>query len=477
VPAAFREAWKPAAPRDQQARGAWWEAFGDPVLSRLESQVSMSNQILAQSEAKVRQAQALVQEVRAAEFPTVTVGASVTRSRGSSTIIATPSSAPISRSVVQTYSLPVQASWEPDLWGSVRRNVEANRAALEASVGDLEAARLLAQATLAQDYFLLRDLDTQRKLYDDTLAAYEKAVQLTQNQYNAGVAARADVVTAQTQLKTAQAQAIDLGVQRAQLEHAIAVLVGEPPETFVISPAPIDDALTGRPLASLSPDLPLGLPSELLERRPDIAAAERRMAEANAQIGVAMAAYFPTLNLSGSIGFQSATFAQWLTAPSRFWSLGPALAETIFDGGLRRAQTAEARANYDANVAAYRQTVLAAFQDVEDNLAALRILEEEARTQDEAVALARRTLELTINQYRAGTVSFIIVVAVQNAVLTAERTAIDLLNRRLSASVLLVKALGGGWSTADMPANMAAAEKGPSPASQASTTEAAKPVP
>src|SRR6185369_5889152 len=308
------------------------------------------------------QAQALLASVRAGEFPTVSVGASTTRSRASSTTIATPSATPVSRGVVQNYSLPVSATWEPDLWGRVRRGVESNRAALEASVGDLEAARLLAQATLAQNYFQLRALDAQRRLFDDSVASYQRSLQLVQNQYDVGVVARADVVQAQVQLKTAQAQLIDLGVQRAQLEHAIALLVGEAPSTFSVERAP---------LSAAPPEVPVGLPSELLERRPDIAAAERRVAQANAQIGVAMAAYFPTLTLSGSMGYQSATFAQWLTAPSRFWSLGPALALTLFDGGLRRAQTDEARAAYDANVAAYRQTVLTGLQDVEDNLAAL----------------------------------------------------------------------------------------------------------
>jgi len=450
LPAGFKEAWKSAQPRDAAPRGPWWEVFGDTALNRLEERVSFSNQTLAQAEAKVRQAQALLASVRAGEFPTVSVGASTTRSRASSTTIATPSATPVSRGVVQNYSLPVSATWEQDLWGRVRRGVESNRAALEASVGDLEAARLLALATLAQNYFQLRALDAQRRLFDDSVASYQRSLQLVQNQYDVGVVARADVVQAQVQLKTAQAQLIDLGVQRAQLEHAIALLVGEAPSTFSVERAP---------LSAAPPEVPVGLPSELLERRPDIAAAERRVAQANAQIGVAMSAYFPTLTLSGSIGYQSATFAQWLTAPSRFWSLGPALAETIFDGGLRRAQTDQARAAYDANVAAYRQTVLTGLQDVEDNLAALRILAEESTAQDEALQLARQSLAITLNQYRAGTVSYLNVVTAQNTALASERTAIDLQNRRLSASVLLIKALGGGWSVGDIPADMATAEK------------------
>ncbi len=285
-------------------------------------------------------------------------------------------------------------------------------------------------------------MDAQKQLFDDTIAAYQRSLTLTQNQYTAGVVAKVDVIQAQTQLKTTQAQALDIGVQRAQLEHAIALLIGKPASNYSLAAAP----LTASP-----PPLPVGLPSSLLERRPDIAAAERRMAAANAQIGVAEAAYYPSLTLSASGGFQSSSFSNWLTAPSRFWSVGPALAQTLFDGGLRRAQTDQAIAAYDANVAGYRQTVLNGFKEVEDNLAALRILEEEAAIQDEAVQNARQSVALTTNQYKAGIVSYLNVALVQATALTNERTAVDVLNRRLAASVLLVKALGGGWNASDLP--------------------------
>ena len=300
----------------------------------------------------------------------------------------------------------------------------------------------MTQAELAQNYFQLRALDTQKQLLDDTLNGYERSLQLTKNQYAAGVVAKSDVIQAQTQLKATQAQAIDVGVTRAQLEHAIALLIGKPSTSFAIDPGP---------LASALPGVPVGLPSDLLERRPDVAAAERRVAAANAQIGVAKAAYFPRLTLSATGGFQSSTVADWLSLPSRFWSVGPALAATLFDGGLRRAQTGQAIATYDANVAAYRQTVLTGFKEVEDNLAALRILEQEAEVQDEALQFARQSLAIVNNQYKAGTVSYLNVVTAQATALTSERTAVDILNRRLAASVLLIKALGGGWSADQLP--------------------------
>jgi NodT family efflux transporter outer membrane factor (OMF) lipoprotein len=329
------------------------------------------------------------------------------------------------------------------VWGRVRRTVEANVASAQASAADLEAARLSANAELAQDYFQLRALDAQQRLLNDTVANYEKSIQLTQNQYQAGVAAKADVVQADTQLKTTQAQAIDIGVQRAQLEHAIALLIGKPPSNFSIASSPL-------PLATVPPPIPVDVPSTLLERRPDIAGAERRMAVANAQIGVAKSAYFPSLTLSAAGGYQSTNMAQWLTAPSHFWSIGPALAETLFDGGLRRAQTEQARAAYDATVAVYRQTVLTGFQEVEDNIAALRILEREAQVQDQAVKSAQLSVQLTTNQYKAGIVSYLGVIVVQAVALNDEQTAVNILNRRLAASVLLIKALGGGWDASDL---------------------------
>ena len=436
TPAAFKEGWKQAEPRDHENRGKWWEAFRDPLLNGLQEQVDISNQNLAKAEAQFRQASALVESARAAYFPTVTGGVSTTRSRSSSTTVAQPSSVPVSRGVVTSHNLPFNAAWEADVWGKISRTVEANLAGAQASAADLEAARLSAQAQLAQNYFQLRALDAQQQLLEDTVAAYERSLQLTQNRYTAGVVAKADVVQAQTQLKTTQAQAIDVGVQRAQLEHAIALLVGKPASSFSIPRAP---------LSAAPPRVPAALPSELLERRPDIAAAERRVAAANAQIGVTKAAFFPSFTLSAGTGFQSATMAQWLTAPSRFWSIGPAISLPIFDGGLRRVLNDQAVAAYDATVAAYRQTVLAGFQEVEDNLAAMRILEQEASVQEEALKSARQSVELTTNQYKAGTVSYLNVIAVQTTALGNERTAVDILNRRLAASVLLVKALGGGW--------------------------------
>ena len=445
TPAAFKEmeGWKKAQPRDQELRGKWWEAFNDPLLNDLEGQVSVSNQNLAQAAAQFRQARALVQSARAGYLPTVSGGASVTRGQSSSTL-GSPNQTQGSRSPSTSYSLSADAVWEADLWGRVRRTVESNQAAAQASAADLEALRLSVQADLAQNYFQLRALDAQKQLFDDTIAAYQRSLTLTQNQYAAGVVAKVDVIQAQTQLRTTQAQALDIGVQRAQLEHAIALLIGKPASTYSLAVAPF----TANP-----PVLPVGMPASLLERRPDIAAAERRMAAANAQIGAAEAAYYPSLTLSASGGFQSSSFSNWLTAPSRFWSLGPALAQTLFDGGLRRAQTDQAIAAYDANVAGYRQTVLTGFKEVEDNLAALRILEEEAAIQDEAVQNARQSVALTTNQYKAGIVSFLNVVTVQATALANERTAVDILNRRLAASVLLIKALGGGWTASDLPAS------------------------
>jgi NodT family efflux transporter outer membrane factor (OMF) lipoprotein len=439
TPAAYKEAgnWKPAEPKDDVNRGKWWEVFNDPLLNQLQEQVDISNQNLAQAEAQFRQALALLQSARAGYFPSVTGGVSTTRSRASATTIATPSVAPVSRGVVTNYNLPFQASWEADVWGKIRRAVEANEAGAQASAADLAATRLSAQAALAQSYFQLRALDAQHLLLEDTVAAFAKSLKLVQNQYAAGVVAKADVVQAQTQIKTTQAQAIDIGAQRAQFEHAIAFLVGKPPSELSIPRQPLEPAV---------PPAPIELPSELLERRPDIAAAERRMAQANAQIGVAKAAYFPALTLSASIGYQSATMADWLTAPSRFWSFGPAIAQSLFDGGLRRAQTAQAIAAYDASVAAYRETVLSGFQQVEDSLATLRILEQEAEVQGEAVNLAEQALALALNQYKAGTVNYLTVVVIQAAALANQRTAVDILSRRMSASVQLVTALGGGWT-------------------------------
>jgi multidrug efflux pump len=439
-PAAFKEleGWKTARPQDDAARGAWWTLFGDDPLAALEQRVETSNQSLAVAEAQFREARALVGAARASYYPNLGIGVGVTRSRGSANL-AGRFNAEGSHS---DYSLPLDASWEPDIWGRIRRNVESNEASAKASAADLAAARLSLEAELATDYFSLRSLDAQKRLLDDTVAAYVRSLELTRNRYAAGVASRVDVAQAETQLEQTRAQALDVGVQRAQLEHAIAVLVGAAASDFAIAPAPLE-----QPVA----DVPVGLPAALLERRPDIAGAERRVAAANAQIGVAEAAYFPTVTLSASGGFEASDPVKWLEWPSRFWSVGPSITETVFDGGLRGALTDQARAAYDASVASYRETVLAAFQEVEDELAALRILEQEASVQDAAVQAARESVRLTTNQYKAGIVSYLDVVTTQATALTNERTAVEILGRRMVASVLLVKALGGGWNVAALP--------------------------
>jgi NodT family efflux transporter outer membrane factor (OMF) lipoprotein len=433
---AFREtpgAWKQAQPRDEIARGRWWEIFGDAQLGTLIERIDVSNQTLAAASAQLRQAQAGIAVSRAGLFPQVDANLAITRQRSASGAVGGTTAG----RTITNRSVSATASWELDLWGRVRRQVESSEAAAQASAGELASARLSLQAELATLYFQLRVLDAQKKLFDDTVAALRRSLELTNNRYNAGVVARVDVIQADAQLKSAIAQAVDLGVQRAQAEHAIAVLTGVPPSQLAIAPQ--------ADFIAQLPAIPPGLPSELLERRPDIAAAERRVAAANAQIGVAKSAFFPQLILSGTLGWRSADAATWLTGPSRFWSLGPSIAQAIFDAGLRRAQTDQAIAAWEATVANYRQTTLTAFQEVEDNLAALRILEEEAKLQQDAVQAARQSVELTLNQYKAGTVSFLNVVQVQANLLAEERSAASVLGRRLGATVALVRALGGGW--------------------------------
>ena len=456
APEAYKEqdGWKIARPQDDAFRGPWWERFEDPALNALETRVSEANLNLVVAEATYRQARALVREARSAYFPTATLGVGYTRNRqsanlsGSSGTVITGTGAKGSN----FFQLPLDIAWEPDFWGKVRRSVESSQAGAQASAGDLETARLSFQAELAQDYFQLRTLDAQKALLDATVAAYEQSLALTRTRHTAGVASQVDVAQAEAQLKAAQAQDLDVGVLRAQLEHAIALLVGQPPSAF---------SLPASPLATAPPGIPVGVPSELLQRRPDVAAAERRVAAANAQIGVAIAAFYPTITLSASTGFESTGIATWLTWPSRFWSVGPGISQTLFDGGLRRAQTDAARAAYDASVATYRQTVLGAFQGVEDNLAALRILEDEARVQDEAVAAARQSVTLTTAQYRAGTVSYLNVITTQTIALADEVTAVQILGRRMTAAVLLVEALGGGWSDTDLPSAHEVTERQP----------------
>lgn len=441
TPTAYKESqgWKQAEPRDLAAKGPWWAAFGDPGLDALAEQVSLSNQNLAAAEARLRQAQALTRYARASLLPAVTAAPSHTAFMKSQNTASGSSAGGVEAT---DYNLPLQLSWEVDLWGRIRRNVEANQASAEATASDLEAARLSAQADLVQAYFQLRTQDAQKRLLEDTAKAYEEFLELTQRRYRAGVASMADVSQAETQLKSTRAQALDVTVQRAQLEHAVALLIGKPASGFSLPFAPL-----AVPMPESLPAVSPGVPSELLERRPDIAAAERRVASANAQIGVAKAAFFPTLTLGASAGYESASLDRLLDWPSRFWSVGPSIAAAVFDGGLRRAQLEGTRAAYEASVATYRQTVLSAFKEVEDNLATLRILEEEAKVQGEAVAAARRSVAITTNQYKAGVASYLSVITAQAAQLALERGAVDIQGRRLTASVQLIKALGGGLAT------------------------------
>ncbi len=437
MPAAFKEldGWKVAEPKDSALHERWWELFNDPTLNSLAEQVKISNLTVAVAEAQFRQARAQLQGAKAGYFPTVSVGASAARSQRSGSLGAGSTGGATS----SDFLLPLDVTWELDLWGKVRRDVEAREADSQAAAANLAAVTLSSQAELALDYFLLRTVDSQKQLLEATTTVYTKALELTTNRYAAGVAAKSDLLLAQSQLKSTQAQALDLGVQRAQLEHAIALLMGKPTAEFSLPSLPL--TLTAPP-----PPVPVGLPSVLLERRPDIAGAERRVAAANAQIGVAEAAWYPTVRLSASGGFEATSVSRWLSWPSRFWAVGPAVAESVFDGGLRRAQDEQLKGAYDATVATYRQTVLTGFREVEDNLAALRILEEESLVQNEAVKAAADSVTIVRNQYKAGTVSYLSVIVLQASELANERSAIDILGRRMSATLLLIKALGGGWA-------------------------------
>jgi len=438
TPAAYKEAkgWKPAEPKDAAPRGNWWEIYGDGDLNALVSQAEISNQNVLAAAAQYRQALALLGVTQASYFPTLSGDLSGTRAQGASPSTTGATTVAPGAPVRNTVRLSVNASWEADIWGHIGRNVEANRASAQAGSTDLQSALLSAQATLVQTYFQLRVNDAQQHLLEQTSAAYERSLQITKNRYEAGVAARVDVTQAEAQLKTTQAQAIDLGVQRAQLEHAIAILIGKAPADFQLKPTNVLPAL---------PQVPPALPSALLERRPDIAGDERRMAAANAQIGVAQAAFFPALTFSSTGGYQNSNFSQLMTAPNSFWSLGPSLALTLFDAGARSAQKESAIAAYDKSVASYRQTVLAAFQEVEDNLAALHQLADEAAVQQAAEQSANETLALTENQYQAGTVSYLNVVTAQATALGAKRSSLDIAGRRLFANAVLIKALGGDW--------------------------------
>jgi NodT family efflux transporter outer membrane factor (OMF) lipoprotein len=438
--ASQNEGWVLAQPADAALRSNWWEMFNDPVLSRLAESLQQSNFDIAQAEAQYRQAQALLQSSRSAFFPVAGTSASVTRSGtgrriGDSSDISGLGSFS-SDNPSNQFGLDADVSWEPDLWGRVRRSVESSQAGVDASAADVGATRLSLQSTLAQTYFRLRVLDAEKRLLQQTVDAYQRSLTMNQNRYAVGVAAQADIEASRTQLENARTQLLALDWQRAQLEHAIAVLIGQTPSSFSLD--------TTRTLGTV-PVIPVGLPAQLLMRRPDVAAAERRTAAANAQIGVAQAAWFPDLFLSAQAGFSSGQWAQWLTAPASFWSLGPALALTIFDGGAREAQLKQARAGYDAQAAAYRQTVLLALREVEDFLVQLHVLGQEQVTQGRALAAARESLRLTQNQYEAGLIDYLSVVQVETTALNTERAALTLAADRLVTSVQLIAALGGGW--------------------------------
>ena len=447
TPAMFKEwqGWKSAEPQDEVPRDHWWEAYGDKDLDSLIEQVNVSNQNIKQAEAQYRAARALAASARAAYFPVLALDGTATRATagtsvlnagsGSSTgTVATATSS--AASVSNLFSPSLDVSWELDLWGKLRRMAENAAENMKASAADLAAARLSAQSELAQDYFQLRISDELTRVYDSNVEGLQKSLKIAEFQYSVGVASQADVAQAKTLLKSTQAAAIDLKIQRAQLEHAIAVLTGKPASDFSLPRA--------QPAMQV-PAISLLQPSELLERRPDIAASERLVAAANANIGVAKAAYYPSLTLSGEIGYENSSLTHLFTVANRFWSVGPLLAQTLFDGGARHAITDQAIANYDASVAAYRQTVLAAFQDTEDNLVALRVLAEEIAVQNEATAAADKSEAIALFQYKSGIVSYLNVVVAQSTALANERAAWTLRGRQLASSVALVKSLGGGW--------------------------------
>lgn len=442
VPANYKEAanWKPAQPGDALSKGKWWEVYQDSQLNALEERINVSNQNLKIAQAQFIQARAALKISRSGLFPTVTGDASADHFKQSQNRPLFNTRA--SKTNYSDYAITADASYEADIWGRVRRTVEASRSEAQASAADLASVELSLHAELALDYFGLRGLDAQRALLSSTVVSYEKALELTRNRYHGGLASAVEVAQAQTTLETTRALATDVEVQRAAFEHAIAVLIGDPPSAF---------SLPVLPLTTPPPSIPPGLPSDLLERRPDIAAAERRVQEANAQIGIAKAAYFPLLTLSGSGGFESAAITTLIQGPSGLWSFGGAAAETLFDAGRRRGVSEQAIAAHEQFVANYRETVLSAFQEVEDNLAALRILEEEARTEDAAVAAAQHSLALSENRYRGGVTSYLEVTIAQSAALSDEVTAVNILTRRMASSVLLIKAIGGGWNISRIP--------------------------
>jgi NodT family efflux transporter outer membrane factor (OMF) lipoprotein len=442
-PPPANDGWKPGQPSDQALKGDWWRMYQDPQLNALEAQVDVANQTLKIAEQTFRSARAAIGLARSNEVPTLSAGASVSSLRESTN---EPYFLPsLANNGTGDFTLPLDLNYEIDLWGRIRRGVTYARAQAQASAADMESARLSLHAELATDYFGLRSADGQEKLLDDTIKAYQDALRLTNDRFAGGLAASSDVTQAETQLDQARVQRTDVEVQRTQFEHAIAVLTGKPPASLTIAPNPINI----QPPAM--PRIPVLLPSALLERRPDIAAEERRMAAANEQIGIAKAAYYPALSLSGVAGMESTSSLSWFNWPSRFWAVGPSISESIFDGGRRRSLSEQARANYDAAVATYRQTTLQAFQQVEDNFAALRILQKEQEQQHRATDSSLESLSNFEARYEGGLELYIDVVTSQTAALANQRNDIDLMRRQLDATVLLIKALGGGWNTQQLP--------------------------
>ena len=441
-PDSFKESgeWKASHPNAAVLRGNWWETFGDSQLNALEEQVNVANQDLKMAEARFRRARTMVRYNRAAEFPTIGVAPNIQSLRYSPNEPYFPAN--VATSARGAFTLPFDLSYEVDLWGRIRRSVTAASEEAQATAADLETASLSLHAELAVDYFELRSADAQQRLLNATVDQYADMVKLTTDLLNGGAVPESDLVQAKTQLDTARVQGTDIGVMRAQYEHAIAILIGKPPAEFALVPSS---------LGLEPPVIPVGVPSQLLERRPDIAAGERRVGEANEGIGIARAAYYPSLVLSATGGVEGDTIGNWIAWPSRFWAVGPTMLETLFDGGRRRATSEGALANYDATVANYRQTTLVAFQEVEDNLAALRILEHEALQQREAVAEAERGVEIFTNRYRLGVDPYLQVVSAETIALQNERNEVDILRRRMDASVLLIKALGGGWDISKLP--------------------------
>jgi NodT family efflux transporter outer membrane factor (OMF) lipoprotein len=442
APPAYKEVgnWKAAQPNELGLRGNWWEIFQDPQLNALEQQVNISNQNIKAAQAQYTQARALVRFNRADYFPTVAAAPAAARTRVSSNVA--PLTAISNGTTSNDFQLPIEMSYEVDAWGRVRRNVESFREQAQASAADLATVNLSAHAQLALFYFQARSLDAQEQLLNSSVAQYEQALQLNLSRFQGGVGSEVEVEQARTQLETTRAEAIDVGVARAQFEHAVAVQIGKPPGSFSLPPLP---------LRTPPPPIPPGLPSELLERRPDIASFERQMAAANARIGVAKAAYYPLINLTAAGGFESGALTTLLQGPAGLWSVGASAFQTIFDAGRRRAASDQAIAVYDQTVASYRETVLTSFQQVEDNLAALRILDQEAQTQNVAVTAAQKSLELSITRYKGGVTSYLEVTVAQSAALSDEVTAVNILGRRMVAAVQLIQALGGGWNISSLP--------------------------